>query len=86
MRAAPPAARTSAELLARPVSQAESYAGTSVDDGTAEFDAAQPADEQLLALQRSPFVDLNHPVTLFEGVKLVLMAPVVALKAGSSHP
>ena len=32
-------------------------------------------------LARSPFVDLRHPVTLYEGAKLLLMAPVVATKA-----
>lgn len=31
-------------------------------------------------LRRSPFFDLQHPVTLYEAAKLVLMAPVVVLK------
>ncbi len=35
------------------------------------------------ALAGSPWVDLEHPVTLYEGTKLALMAPVVLLKVSS---
>lgn len=53
--------------------------------------AAKPARERAApppalteaALASSPWVDLEHPVTLYEGVKLVLMAPVVLLKVGA---
>lgn len=31
-------------------------------------------------LASSPFVELKHPITLYEGLKLLLMAPVVLLK------
>jgi hypothetical protein len=38
-------------------------------------------EKQVWLPARSPFVDTKHPVTLYEGAKLLLMAPVVALKA-----
>lgn len=41
--------------------------------------AAAPALTEA-ALAASPWVDLEHPVTVYEGCKLVLMAPVVLLK------
>ncbi|KAL4419827.1 hypothetical protein ABPG75_006925 [Micractinium tetrahymenae] len=40
----------------------------------------QQAELSEAQLAASPFIDLEHPVTFFEGVKLVLMAPVVLLK------
>lgn len=53
--------------------------------------AAKPARERAAlppalteaALATSPWVDLAHPVTLYEGVKLVLMALIVLLKVGA---
>lgn len=33
------------------------------------------------AVACSAFIDLQHPITLYEGIKLVLMAPVVVFKA-----
>ena len=30
----------------------------------------------------SPFIGLDHPITLYEGTKLVLMLPVVLVKVG----
>ena len=42
-----------------------------------------PTAEQLRA---SPFVDLDHPVTFYEGLKLLLMAPVVLVKVGGRGP
>ena len=42
--------------------------------------AAPPPALTEAALAASPFVELRHPVTLYEGLKLLLMAPVVLLK------
>lgn len=81
MQAPPPARLPSVEQLARPVSQAGSYGTSDTGNGLEECDAGLSVEEQLAALERSPFIDLSHPVTLYEAVKLALMAPVVALKA-----
>lgn len=45
--------------------------------------AAPPLKLTEAALAGSPWVDLEHPVTLYEGTKLALMAPVVLLKVSS---
>lgn len=52
--------------------------------GSAAAAPAAAAKQELLPppseLAGSPFIDLEHPVTVSEGLKLVLMAPVVVLK------
>jgi hypothetical protein len=42
--------------------------------------ATSPPVPSETELRRSPFIDLEHPVTLREAVKLAVMAPVVLLK------
>lgn len=63
-----------------PVPPAES----TVPDGSEAEGPDTSSPEELLSLVRdSPFIDLDHPIGLYEGVKLFIMAPVVVIKVGA---
>lgn len=90
----PPGSRPSS-AAASPAEASSDETGSEVDftavahrhrPVTAERVAAEPVeaeagvqlDEEQVA--RSAFIDLQHPITFYEGLKLVLMAPVVVMK------
>ncbi|KAL4435419.1 hypothetical protein ABPG77_006181 [Micractinium sp. CCAP 211/92] len=59
------------------------YNGKRDSSAAAPASAAKLQQLPLLSEQQlaaSPFIDCEHPVTTYEGVKLLLMAPVVVLK------
>lgn len=45
----------------------------------------EPPPPSLQEIEASPFIDLAHPVTLYEGAKLLLMAPLVLFKVGAAR-
>lgn len=67
--------------LQRAASRASNVSASASEADLAAADRPDPPRPPLAQLERSPFFDLQHPIGWYEGAKLLLMAPVVAVKA-----